>query len=183
MRRQALRFSEAPLAGVFVIEIDRLEDERGSFARTFCFEEFATHGLETAVLQSSVSFNRRRGTVRGLHWQAEPHGEVKVVRVTRGAVHDVVVDLRPGSPTLRESFGVRLDADTGRALYIPAGFAHGFQTLEDDTEVSYQISAAYVPSAARGLRYDDPALAIDWPQPVTVVSERDRAHALVRGLI
>jgi dTDP-4-dehydrorhamnose 3,5-epimerase len=171
-----LRFFEAPLAGVFVIEIERLEDERGSFARTFCAEEFAAHGLETGVLQSSVSFNRRRGTLRGLHWQAEPHAEVKVVRVTRGAVHDVVVDVRLGSPTLHESFGVRLDADTGRALYIPAGFAHGFQTLDDDTEVGYQISAAYVPSAAHGLRYDDPALAIDWPEPVTVVSDRDRAH-------
>ncbi|MFL5963067.1 MAG: dTDP-4-dehydrorhamnose 3,5-epimerase [Gaiellaceae bacterium] len=174
-----MRFSEAPLAGVFVIEIDRIEDERGSFARTYCADEFAARGLEACVVQCSVSFTRRRGTVRGLHWQAEPHAEAKVVRVTRGAVHDVVVDVRAGSPTLHQSFAVRLDAISARSLYIPKGFAHGFQTLEDDTEVGYQVSAAYAPGAACGLRYDDPALAIDWPAPVTVVSERDREHPLL----
>jgi dTDP-4-dehydrorhamnose 3,5-epimerase len=174
-----LRFSEAPLAGVFVIDVDRHEDERGSFARTFDADDFATRGLTPCVAQSSLSFTRLRGTVRGLHWQADPHAEAKLVRVTRGAVHDVVVDVRPGSPTLNQSFAVRLDGREDRSLYIPEGFAHGFQTLEDDTVVEYQISAAYAPAAARGLRYDDPALAIDWPEPVTVVSPRDRAHALL----
>jgi dTDP-4-dehydrorhamnose 3,5-epimerase len=162
-----------------VIEIERVEDERGSFARTYCADEFAARGLEACVVQCSVSYTRRRGTIRGMHWQSEPHAEAKIVRVTRGAVHDVVVDVRPGSPTLHHSFAVRLDSTGTRALYVPPGFAHGFQTLEDDTEVSYQISAAYVPAAARGLRYDDPALAIYWPEPVTIVSERDREHPLL----
>lgn len=166
-------FRETPLAGAFVLEPERFEDERGFFARTFCRRELGERGLETAVAQASVSFNRRRGTLRGLHFQAEPDAEVKLVRVVRGAVFDAIVDLRSGSPTFKRFFSVELSAESGRQLYVPRGFAHGFQTLADDTEVCYQISTFYAPEAARGYRYDDPAFAIPWPEPVTVISARD----------
>jgi dTDP-4-dehydrorhamnose 3,5-epimerase len=171
-------FLETPLPGAWVLEPERFADERGFFARTFCRRDFEERGLEPAVVQCSVSFNHRRGTLRGLHFQAAPHEEVKLVRVTRGAIWDVIVDLRPGSPTCRRHFAVVLSAEAGNQLYVPRGFAHGFQTLADATEVSYQISDFYAPESARGYRWDDPAFAIPWPEPVTVISEKDRALPL-----
>jgi dTDP-4-dehydrorhamnose 3,5-epimerase len=167
-------FRETPLAGAWVLEPERFADERGYFARTYCRHDFEERGLDPAVAQCSVSFNHRRGTLRGLHFQVAPHEEVKLVRVTRGAVWDVVVDLRPGSPTFRRHFAVELTVEEGNALYIPKGFAHGFQTLADGSEVFYQISEFYAPEAARGYRWDDPAFAIPWPEPPSVISEKDR---------
>lgn len=166
-------FRETPLAGAWILEPERFADERGFFARTYCRRDFEERGLDPAVAQCSVSFNHRRGTLRGLHFQAAPHEEVKLVRVTRGAVWDVIVDLRPGSPTSGRHFGVTLTAEEGNALYIPKGFAHGFQTLEDGSEVFYQISTFYAPESARGYRWDDPAFAIPWPEPPSVISEKD----------
>jgi len=170
-----MRFVETPLPGVWVIEPDRLADERGWFARTFDSDEFRARGLNPAVVQCNSSYNARRGTLRGMHYQAEPHGESKLVRCVRGAVYDVAVDLRGDSPTLRAWHGVELSAENGRALYISAGLAHGFQTLSDDTEMLYQMGHPYVPEAARGVRFDDPAFAIEWPAPdgPRIVSERD----------
>jgi dTDP-4-dehydrorhamnose 3,5-epimerase len=166
-------FRETPLAGAWVLEPERFEDERGFFARTFCRREFEARGMEPAVAQCSVSYNHRRGTLRGLHFQADPHEETKLVRVTRGAVWDVIVDLRPESPTFRHHFAVVLDAGRGNQLFIPRGMAHGFQTLEDATEVSYQISAFYAPESASGYRWDDPTFAIPWPDPPKVISTKD----------
>ena len=172
-----MRFLETPLAGVWVVEPDRLTDERGYFARTFCEGAFAERGLATHWVQCNTSYNRHRGTLRGMHYQAAPHGEAKLIRCTRGALFDVVVDLRANSPTRGRWFGVELSAETGRMLYVPEGLAHGFQTLEDATEVFYQMSHAYVPEAARGVRWDDPAFAIAWPESgARVISERDRTY-------
>jgi len=169
-------FTELALSGAFLVESERLEDERGFFARTFCAAEFAARGLRPPIVQCSVSYNRRRGTLRGLHYQASPHEEAKLVRCTHGAVYDVIVDIRPGSATFRQWAGIGLSAENRRALYVPEGFAHGFQTLVDDTELFYQASAAYVPEAARGIRWDDPALAIAWPPAAArVISPRDLA--------
>jgi dTDP-4-dehydrorhamnose 3,5-epimerase len=167
-------FRETPLPGAWVLEPERFVDERGFFARTFCRSDFVARGLEPAVAQCSVSYNHRRGTVRGLHFQIAPHEEVKLVRVTRGALWDVIVDMRPESPAFRQHFAVVLSADAGNQLYIPKGMAHGFQTLADGTEVSYQISKPYAAEAARGYRWNDPVFAIPWPEPVTVISEKDR---------
>jgi dTDP-4-dehydrorhamnose 3,5-epimerase len=165
------------LSGVWRVELEPLRDERGSFARTFDADLFATAGLDARVVQCNTSFNAHAGTLRGLHYQAPPHEEGKLVRCTRGRIFDVVVDLRPQSPTHCRWLGVELDAEGTRSLFIPGGFAHGFQTLADDSEVHYQMTAAYVPAAARGVRFDDPAFAIDWPAPPgrRIVSERDRA--------
>jgi len=163
-----------PLTGAWVVELERLEDERGHFARTFDATLFAAHGIDGRVAQSSTSFNRRAGTLRGMHFQAEPHGEAKLVRVTRGAVFDAIVDL-----STREWFGIELTADNDCSLFVPIGFAHGFQTLTDDTEVLYIMSTPYVAEAARGVRWDDPAFAIDWPDAPAggrVVSERDATY-------
>ena len=171
-----MTFTELPLGGAFLIEPDRLEDERGFFARTFCVEEFAARGLNTTVAQCNVSYNRRRGTLRGLHYQAPPHEEAKLVRCTAGAAFHVVVDIRPGSPTFRRWHAVELSARNRNMLYIPEGFAHGFQTLDDHTELAYLMSKAYVPQAARGIRWDDPDLAIQWPSAAgLVISPRDLA--------
>jgi len=167
-------FRELSLPGAFVLEPERIEDERGFFARAFSREELAARGLDPTVVQCSLSFNRRRGTLRGMHYQAAPAEEAKLVRCVRGAIHDVIVDVRPASPTLGRHAAARLDADNRFALYVPPGFAHGFQTLEDDTELYYQMSAAYSPEHARGFRHDDPELGIAWPLPVSVISERDR---------
>jgi dTDP-4-dehydrorhamnose 3,5-epimerase len=167
-------FRETPLAGAWALEPERIADERGFFARTWCRRDFEARGLDPAIAQCSISFNHRRGTLRGLHFQIAPHEEVKLVRVTRGAVWDVIVDLRPGSPTFRKHFAVVLSEENGHQLYIPKGMAHGFQTLADGTEVSYQISEYYAPESARGYRWDDPAFAIPWPEPVTVISDKDR---------
>ena len=170
-----MKFLPTPLAGAYLIELEQLADERGFFARSFCQNEFKAHGLDPVVAQCNVSFSRKRGTLRGLHYQAEPHAEAKLVRCTRGAVWDVIVDFRKGSPTWRKWHAVELTAENRRALYIPAGFAHGFQTLEDDSEVLYQMSDFYHPESARGVRWDDRTLAIRWPIKDAVISPRDRA--------
>ncbi len=170
-----MRFLETPLAGAFVIEPERRADDRGFFARSWCREEFAARGLDPALAQCNISYNRRRGTLRGLHYQAAPHGEAKLVRCTRGAVFDVIVDLRPGSPTRGRWHAIELGAENRRMVYAPDGFAHGFQALADDTELFYQMSVPYEPASARGIRFDDPTLAIAWPIADPLVSERDRA--------
>ena len=169
-------FDETQLAGAFIIDPERMEDERGFFARTFCVDEFTAHGLDPACVQCNISFNLRRGTLRGMHTQKPPHEEAKLVRCTLGAIHDVIIDLRPGSTTYAEHVGVELSAENRRMLYIPKGFAHGFQTLADNSEVFYQMSSMYVPGSASGVRYNDPAFGIEWPLPVTEISERDVAY-------
>jgi dTDP-4-dehydrorhamnose 3,5-epimerase len=168
-----MRFEETKLAGVYLVEPERAEDERGFFARTWCTREAAARGLESTWAQSSVSFNKRKGTLRGLHYQLAPHVETKLVRCTRGSVFDVVVDLRRGSPTVCQWWGAELSAENGRQLYIPDDCAHGFLTLCDDTELSYQISAFYQPGSAAGVRWDDPAFGVVWPAPVEVINSRD----------
>ena len=176
-------FQPTGLAGAYVIAIERLRDERGFFARSFCAREFEDHGLNPSLAQCNISYNRHAGTLRGMHFQAAPFEEAKLVRCTRGAIHDVIIDLRPDSPTFMRHVGVLLTPEERNMLYVPEGFAHGFLTLEDHTEVFYQMSEFYVPGAARGFRWDDPAFAIDWPAPVSVISERDAAYpdfALVR---
>ena len=169
-----MRFEDIPLAGAFLIAPDPVEDERGAFARLFDAAAFATRGLAAAFDQFSVSFNRRAGTLRGLHLQRPPHPETKLVRVTAGAIFDVVVDLRAGSPTYGRWHGAELSADNRRQFYIPAGFAHGFQTLTDAAEVSYAIAAAYRAELQDGVRFDDPEIGVAWPAPVSIMSERDK---------
>jgi dTDP-4-dehydrorhamnose 3,5-epimerase len=178
-----MRFVETPLNGAWVVDLDLLGDERGWFSRTFDAEEFAARGCNPAVVQCNASFNACEGTLRGMHYQAEPHGESKLVRCVRGAIFDVAVDLRAGSPTLRRWHGVQLSADNRLAFYIPPGLAHGFQTLTPDAEVLYQMGHPYVPEAARGVRWDDPAFAIEWPDPAgeRTISERDGAFADFAG--
>lgn len=168
-----MRFTETVLPGSYLIDVEPIEDERGFFARTWSREEFEERGLDANIAQCSVSFNRKRGTVRGLHYQAKPHEEVKIVWCIAGAINDVIVDLRPQSPAYKKWVAVHLTASHLRMLYIPEGLAHGFQTLEDNTEVYYQISQLYRPESARGVRWNDPAFEIDWPLPVSVMSERD----------
>jgi dTDP-4-dehydrorhamnose 3,5-epimerase len=168
-------FTETVLAGAFVVDPEPRADERGWFARTWCQREAVALGLNPRVVQCSVSVNRRRGTLRGLHYQAAPWAEVKLVRCTRGAIHDVIVDLRPYSPTYMQHVAVALSADNHRALYVPEGFAHGFQTLVDDTEVVYQMSEFYAPEHGRGIRWNDPAFGIRWPEPSPILSPRDAA--------
>lgn len=169
-----MKLTETPLAGAFLIELELLRDDRGYFARTFDAAEFAKAGLDPAVVQCNTSFNAIAGTVRGMHYQADPDGEAKLVRCTRGAVFDVALDLRPDSTTCCRWFGTELSADNGRMLYIPVGMAHGYQALEAGSEVHYQVSHQYVPERERGVRFDDPAFGIEWPLPPVVVSERDR---------
>jgi dTDP-4-dehydrorhamnose 3,5-epimerase len=168
-------FTETALAGAFIIDLERREDSRGYFARAFCRREFEEHGLEPAIAQANAAFNRRRGTVRGMHFQYPPAAETKLVRCGRGAILDVAVDLRPESPTYLEHVAVELTAENGRALYVPRRFAHGYQTLEDDTEASYQTSEFWAPEAEDGLAYDDPRLGLDWPLAPTEISEKDRS--------
>jgi dTDP-4-dehydrorhamnose 3,5-epimerase len=171
-----VKFEEAPLPGAFLIHQERIADERGFFARTYAREEFAAHGLATEIAHCNTSFNRRRGTLRGMHWQEPPYAEAKLMRCTAGAVHDVIVDLRPGSPTFCRSFGVALRASEGTMLFCPEGFAHGFITLTDDAEVAYQMSQVYAPQHARGARWDDPSFDIAWPLEPVVMTERDRTY-------
>jgi dTDP-4-dehydrorhamnose 3,5-epimerase len=174
-----VRFSETPIAGVVRVDLELLRDDRGHFARTFSAGDFAALGMDPHVSQCNTSYNDRAGTVRGLHFQAQPFGEAKLVRCTRGAIFDVAVDLRPSSASFRRWFGAELSADDGRMLFIPIDVAHGFQTLEDSSEVLYQMSHEYVPGAARGVRWDDPAFAIEWPAPPQggrVISERDATY-------
>jgi dTDP-4-dehydrorhamnose 3,5-epimerase len=168
-------FSESRLAGAYTVDIDRRKDDRGYLARMFCADEFSAHGLRSTVAQANVSFNAKRGTLRGLHFQYPPAAETKYVRCTKGAVFDVIVDLRPESPTYLEHLALVLSAENGRGLYVPKRFAHGFVTLENDTELTYLISESHKPNAEGGLRYNDPMLRVDWPLPVWVVSARDTA--------
>lgn len=171
-----MTFAETPLRGAFVISLEPIEDERGFFARSFCSQELEARGLCPHVVQCNVSYNRRRGTVRGLHLQRPPHAEVKLVRCTAGRIYDVIVDLRVGSPTFTQHFGVELSAGNRKTLYVPEGCAHGFQSLDDDTEVFYQMSRSFAPDAAAGFRWNDPAFAIEWPLDVRVISARDRSY-------
>jgi dTDP-4-dehydrorhamnose 3,5-epimerase len=168
-------FTPGRLPGLQLVTLERHKDERGWFARSWCTREFAEHGLDPRLVQVSLSYNSRRGTLRGMHYQRPPHAEAKLVRCIRGAIWDVALDLRPHSPTHGRWQGFELSAENGDALFLPEGFAHGFQTLEPDTEVLYHISNFYAPEAAAGLRYNDPAFAIAWPLPVAVISPRDAA--------
>ncbi|MDP3759923.1 MAG: dTDP-4-dehydrorhamnose 3,5-epimerase [Ramlibacter sp.] len=169
-------FTALPLQGAFTVELDKCEDERGFFARSWCEEEFRAQGLDPVIAQCNVAFNRRRGTLRGMHYSAAPFEEAKLVRCTAGALYDVIIDLRPGSPTYKQHVGELLTAENHRALYVPKGFAHGFQTLHDNTEVFYQMSRSYSPDHARGVRFDDPAFGIEWKTVVTVILDRDRNY-------
>ena len=174
-----LIFTETRLKGVFAIDLAPQPDDRGFFARSYCRREFEQHGLNPRVVQCNVSYNRHRGTLRGMHYQTPPDAEAKLIRCSRGALYDVVVDLREDAPTFRQWVGIELRAEPGRPsrmVYVPEGFAHGFLTLEDDTEVFYQMSAFYAPDAARGFRWNDPAFGIEWPEPVRVISDRDRLY-------
>jgi dTDP-4-dehydrorhamnose 3,5-epimerase len=170
-------FQDLALAGAYMIELERMGDERGFFARSYCTETFLAHGLEPVREQCDISYNIRLGTVRGMHYQEQPHAEAKLVRCTRGALFDVIIDVRPESPTYCKWVATRLTADNYRMLYVPRGCAHGFQTLEDRSEVFYQMSDAYSPQHARGVRWDDPLFSIKWPLPVTSISEKDRSYA------
>jgi dTDP-4-dehydrorhamnose 3,5-epimerase len=170
-----MRFVPLSLDGAYLVELEPHADERGFFARTWCREEFAEHGLKAELAQCSISRSTRTGTLRGMHFQRPPHEEAKLVRCTRGAVFDAIIDLRPESPTRTRWVGAVLEAGEGTALYVPEGFAHGFQTLTDDAEVLYMMSHHHVPEAAAGVRWDDPAFAIEWPEVATrTISERDR---------
>jgi dTDP-4-dehydrorhamnose 3,5-epimerase len=169
-------FQETKIAGVFTISLEPLPDERGYFARTWCEQEFCRHGLNPKLVQCSISFNKRKGTLRGVHYQISPHGEAKLVRCTRGSIYDVALDLRPESPTYLQWTGVELSAENHCSLYIPEGCAHGFLSLEDNTEVFYQMSETYHPESARGVRWNDSAFEIRWPGEVEVISERDRTY-------
>jgi dTDP-4-dehydrorhamnose 3,5-epimerase len=171
-----VKFTATPLAGAYVVALEPHSDPRGFFARVWSVEEFAAQGLDPRISQTSLSHNLRRGTLRGMHWQAAPHAEAKLVRCERGALYDVIVDLRPDSPTYTHAFGVHLTAAEHNALYIPEGFAHGFQTLEDDTVVYYQMTTPYVPAAGRGARWNDPAFGITWPVPDPILMQRDREY-------
>lgn len=166
-------FTETKLKGAFLIEVQKFEDDRGFFGRTFCQKEFQKYGLNPNVSQANVSYNKKKGTLRGMHYQAAPYEEVKFVRCTRGSIRDVIIDLRPDSPTYKQWTYADLSADNYLMLYVPEGFAHGFQTLEDETEVIYQVSQFYTPGSERGIRYNDPVFKIEWPLAVQVISEKD----------
>lgn len=170
-----LIFKRTPLEGLYIIEPEILRDERGSFARTYCEREFAGHGLSLRIVQSNRSSNLYKGTLRGLHYQKKPHGETKLVSCTRGAIYDVAVDLRKTSPTFAESFAIELSEQNHLMLYIPEGFAHGFQTITDNVELFYQMSQFYVPQAASGIRWNDPRIGLQWPLPDPIMSPRDRS--------
>jgi dTDP-4-dehydrorhamnose 3,5-epimerase len=174
-----MRFVDTQIGGVTVVEPTPHGDERGRFMRAWCAKEFADHGLNFVPVQANMGFSVKKGTLRGMHFQVEPALEAKLVRCTRGSMFDVALDLRPDSPTYLKWFGVELSADNARMLYVPEGCGHGYQTLEDNTEMHYMTSAYYTASAVRGARFDDPAFGIQWPVPVTVVSEQDRKWSLV----
>ncbi|MFD0791974.1 dTDP-4-dehydrorhamnose 3,5-epimerase [Mucilaginibacter litoreus] len=171
-------FTETKLKGAYIIDVKRLEDERGFFGRSYCMQEFEMHGLNINVMQANVSYNKKKGTLRGMHMQAAPFGETKLVRCTRGSIYDVIIDMRPDSDTFKQWIGVSLSADNYRMLYVPEGFAHGFITLQDNTDVTYQVTQMYVPVAERAYRWDDPAFNIKWPVDPIVISEKDRSHAM-----
>ena len=172
-------FTETPLAGAYTVDIDKKADNRGFFARSFCAREFAELGIKPEVAQINLCYNGTQGTVRGMHYQVPPASETKLIRCTRGAIYDVIVDLRPDSPTFRQHFGVELSADNYRALYVPEMFGHGYQTLTPEAEIVYVVSEFYTPGCERGLRYNDPALKIQWPLPVNLISEKDNSWELL----
>jgi len=164
------------LPGAMIVDLDRKEDERGFFARSWCRDEFTHYGLNPSLVQCNISFNKQKGTLRGMHLQIAPHEEAKLVRCTSGAIYDVIIDLRPDSKTYTRHLAVELSSENRRGLYIPEGFAHGFITLSDNTEIFYQMSAFYAADSQRGVRYNDPAFGIRWPVPITVISDKDRAY-------
>jgi dTDP-4-dehydrorhamnose 3,5-epimerase len=168
--------TETQLKGAFVVDPERLEDERGFFARSWCAREFARHGINTGFVQCNISFNKRKGTLRGMHYQAAPYEEEKLVRCTMGSIYDVILDLRTGSDTYRKWFGLELTAENRRMIYVPKGFAHGFLTLEDNTEVFYQMSEYYSPGNDRGIRWNDAVFEIEWPGEIEVISDRDKMY-------
>jgi dTDP-4-dehydrorhamnose 3,5-epimerase len=170
-------FTETKLKGAYVIDLERVTDERGFFARYWCAKEFSSHGLSSAIAQVNIGHNAKRGTIRGMHFQIAPYAEVKVVHCIRGSLYDVFIDLRDGSPTMGQWVGVELTANNGRMVYVPEGFAHGYQTLEDETDLVYQTSQFYAKEAAKGVRYNDRAFGIAWPLPVSVVSSGDKNWA------
>ena len=171
-----MRFIKTRLEGAYIIEPEPIEDERGFFARTFCIREFEAHGLNPCVAQCNISFNKKKGALRGMHFQVAPHAEAKLVRCILGAIYDVIIDLRPESPTFKEWIAVELTANNRRMLYIPEGFAHGFQTLEDDSEVFYQMSEFYNAESVCGVRWDDTQFPIDWPVAEPIMSAKDRSY-------
>jgi dTDP-4-dehydrorhamnose 3,5-epimerase len=171
-----VKFTETRLKGAYIIQPEIMSDERGFFARTWCVREFESCGLESRIVQCNISYNLRKGTLRGMHYQAPPFEEDKLVRCTKGAIHDVIIDLRRNSETCGKHISVALNMENRTMLYIPKGFAHGFLTLEDDTEVHYQMSGFYAPECARGFRWNDPALGIEWPSEIRVISEKDRSY-------
>jgi len=174
-------FTEIELVGAYIVEIEQIEDERGFFARSWCRKEFMAIGLNPHLEQCNISYNRLRGTLRGMHYQVNPHREAKLVRCTRGKIYDVIVDMRGDSITYKKWTGVELSAENRRMLYVPEGFAHGYQTLEDDTEVFYQVSESYFPKCERGLRWDDPSIDIDWPISDPIISPKDSSWALIQA--
>jgi len=169
-------FKETKLRGAYVIELDPLEDERGFFARSFCKREFEEHGLNPSVVQSNISYNKKKGTLRGMHYQVAPYEEAKLVSCIRGAIYDAIIDLRPESSTFKKWTAVELTAENRKMLYVPERFAHGFLTLEDNTEVFYQMSEFYHPECAQGARWDDPAFGIEWPMDELILSDKDRTY-------
>lgn len=171
-------FNKTELQGAYIIDVMRIEDERGFFGRSYCKEEFEAHGLNTNIMQANVSYNKVKGTLRGMHMQLSPYEESKLVRCTQGSIFDVIVDMRTHSPTFKRWIGVELSANNYKMLYVPEGFAHGFITLEDNTHVTYQVTQAYTPGAERGYRWDDPAFNIKWPFHPALISEKDKAHSL-----
>lgn len=172
-----MKFIETSLKGAFVIEIEPNEDARGFFARTYCEKEFKAHAIEVRFVQSNISFTKRKGTLRGMHYQASPHEEEKIVSCARGSIFDVIVDIRPDSSTYTKWFAVELSSENRKILYVPKGFAHGFQTLADESEVTYQMGSEYVPDAARGIRWDDAKFGIEWPLKITRMSDKDAGYA------
>jgi dTDP-4-dehydrorhamnose 3,5-epimerase len=170
-----MKFNETGLQGAIIVEIEKLQDQRGFFARSWCKREFEQYGLDASLVQANVSYNHRKGTLRGMHFQVEPHGETKLVRCTQGAIYDVIIDLRQDSPTYRKWVGVELTADNFRMLFVPKMFAHGFQTLAEESVVTYQVGQFYTPGSERGIRFDDPAFQIQWPLEVGVISDKDKS--------
>jgi dTDP-4-dehydrorhamnose 3,5-epimerase len=172
-----MKFTETDLKDAYIIDLERLSDDRGFFARGYCENEFKEQGIDARIVQANVSYNHQKGTMRGMHYQEEPHGEAKLVRCTKGGIYDAIIDVRRESPTYKDWIGVELNEENRRMLYVPEGFAHGFITLEDNVEVTYQVSEFYTPGAEHGIKYDDPAFNINWPVEIEVISEKDEEWA------